>query len=70
MSVNLYGHKEQWKAPNIRVEEFKRVGRTIFIKSKRLLFPYISKISTQILKLKCCLFIILLRYFFNIIMHT
>ena len=42
--------KEQWLAPNIRGEKFLHVGRTIFIKSKMLLFPYTLTISTQIVK--------------------
>jgi hypothetical protein len=43
--------KEQWWVPNICGEEFQHVGRTIFIKSKMLLFPYTLMISTQILKI-------------------
>ena len=43
--------KEQWWAPNICGEEFQCVGRTIFIKSKMILFPYKLIISTQIFKI-------------------
>ena len=38
--------KDQWWVPNICSEEFQHVGRTIFIKSKVLLFPYKLIIST------------------------
>ena len=36
---------------NIRGEEIQRVGRTIFITSKMLLFPYTLIISTQIFRI-------------------
>ena len=39
--------KKQWWARYIYGEEFQRVGRTVFIKTKMLLFPYIIIISTQ-----------------------
>ena len=42
--------KNQWWAPNNRSVEFQRVGKTIFIKSKMLLFLYTLIISIQIFK--------------------
>ena len=48
LNHNINVCKEQRGAPNIRGEEFQRLGRTIFIKSKMLLFPYTLIMSTRI----------------------
>ena len=42
--------KEQWWVPNIHGEEFQRVGRTKFIKSKMLIFSNTLLIKTRFSK--------------------
>ena len=51
MNLDVNFRKTSGEHHNIRGEEFQRVGRTIFIKSKMLLFPYTLIISTQMFKI-------------------
>ena len=51
MNLDVKVCKNQRRVCFIRGEEFQRVGRTIFIRYKMLLFAYIFIISTRIFKI-------------------
>ena len=51
LPLRITFRRTDWSFVTIRREVFQRVGRTIFIKSKLLLFLYTLIISTQIFKI-------------------